>query len=99
MESSQQIDLFKGFPFPRTNEQEVLLTLITQGHASFLDFSYMQGFRTRISNLSLVHGLPLERKTDKRCNKFGNSYTYAIHILPREAKDKAIDLYKKLTNQ
>jgi hypothetical protein len=96
---NQQKDLFQGYPFPRTNEQEVLLTLILQGHTSFFDFSYMQGYRTRVSNLNLVHGLALERKTDVRANKFGNSYSYAIHKLPESQKENAISLYYKLNSQ
>jgi len=95
----QQQDLFQGYPFPRTNEQEVLLTLIIQGHTSFFDFSYMQGYRTRVSNLVLEKGLKLERKVDKRFNKFGNQYVYAIHYLPESEKEKAIELYNRLNSQ
>ena len=91
-------DLFEGFPFPKTNEQEVLLTLILQGHTSFFDFNYMQGYRTRVSELQSNYGLALERVTDTRCNKFGNNYTYAIHKLPNSEKEKAIELYYKLNS-
>jgi hypothetical protein len=35
---------------------------------------------------------------DKRCNKFGNTYSYAIHKLPEEQKEKAVLLYNKLNN-
>lgn len=94
----QQQDLFQGFKFPKTSEQEVLLTLITQGHVSIFDFTYLSGFRTRVSQLQTVHGLFLERVTDTRCNKFGNNYTYAIHKLPESEKEKAINLYKKLNS-
>jgi len=90
--------LFEGFKYPRTSEQEVLLTLITQGHVSIFDFSYLSGFRTRVSQLQTVHGLFLERTLDKRCNKFGNSYSYAIHKLPESEKEKAIALYNKLNS-
>ncbi len=91
-----QEKLFQGFPFPKTSEQEVLLTLITQGHVSIFDFSYLSGFRTRVSELQSQHGLNLDRVTDTRCNKFGNSYSYAIHKLPESEKDTAIALYYKL---
>ena len=94
----QQQDLFQGFKFPKTSEQEVLLTLITQGHVSIFDFTYLSGFRTRVSQLQTVHGLFLERVTDSRCNKFGNTYTYAIHKLPESEKQKAINLYEKLNS-
>ena len=76
-------NLFQGFPFPKTSEQEVLLTLILQGHVSIFDFPYLSGFRTRVSQLQTIHGLELDRKLDTRCNKFGNTYSYAIHILPK----------------
>ena len=94
----QQQDLFQGFKFPRTSEQEVLLTLITQGHVSIFDFGYLSGFRTRVSQLQTVHGLSLDRVIDKRCNKFGNTYVYAIHKLPESEKEKAINLYNKLNS-
>jgi len=91
-------DLFEGYPFPKTNEQEVLLTLILQGHTSFFDFNWMQGYRTRVSQLQSKHGLVLDRVTDTRCNKYGNSYVYAIHRLPLSEKEKAVELYNKLTS-
>lgn len=90
--------LFEGFKYPRTSEQEVLLTLITQGHVSIFDFSYLSGFRTRVSQLQTLHGLSLDRVLDKRCNKFGNTYSYAIHKLPESEKEKAINLYNKLNS-
>jgi len=89
-------NLFEGFAFPRTNLQEVLLTLISQGHVSLFDHSYMAGFRTRVSNLVLDYGLHLETTKAKRCNKFGNSYTYHIHKLPENQKEKAIEIYNKM---
>ena len=91
-------NLFQGFPFPKTSEQEVLLTLILQGHVSIFDFPYLSGFRTRVSQLQTVHGLSLDRVMDKRCNKFRNTYSYAIHKLPKEQKEKAVLLYNKLNN-
>jgi hypothetical protein len=94
----KQQDLFQGFAFPKTSEQEVLLNLILKGHSSIFDFPYLSGYRTRISELQTKHGLFLERKLGNRCNKFGNSYTYAIHKLPVEEKEKAIILYNNLVN-
>lgn len=91
-----QTDLFQGFNQPKTSEQEVLLTLILQGSVSIFDFSYMSGFRTRVSNLQLIHGLKLNRTTEKKVNKFGNTYCFAIHTLPESEKENAILLYNKL---
>lgn len=91
-------DLFQGFPFPKTSEQEVLLTLILQKDVSIFDFPYLSGFRTRISQLQTVHGLFLGRVMEQKINKFGNTYTYAIHSLPEDQREKAILLYNKLNN-
>lgn len=88
--------LFEGYEYPTTSAEEVLLTLILQGYVSIFDFPYLSGFRTRVSNLCLIHGLKLNRVLDSRTNKFGNSYQYAIHKLPAEEKEKAILLYQKL---
>jgi len=96
MTTQQTSDLFEGFAFPKSSEQEVLLTLILQGHVSLFDYPYLSGFRTRVSQLQLVHGLSLERKVDSRCNKYGNPFSYAIHFLPESEKDKAIELYERL---
>lgn len=92
-------DLFQGYAFPKTSEQEVLLTLILQGYVSLFDFPVMSGFRTRISELKLKYGLNLDRKTETRCNKFSNEYRYSIHFLPESEKQKAIELYNKLNKK
>ena len=92
-------DLFQGFAYPKTNLQEVLLTLILKGNVTLFDHSYMAGFRTRVSNLVLDYGLNLETKKAQRCNKFGNSYTYHIHKLPENQKDKAIAIYNKMVKR
>jgi len=92
-------DLFQGFEFPRTNLQEVLLTLILQGNVTLFDFPTLGSFRTRVSNLVLNYGLNLETTKAKRCNKFGNSYTYHIHKLPLDQKDKAIAIYNKMVTR
>jgi hypothetical protein len=78
-------------PMPRTNFQEVLFTLINQGNCSFFDFEYLQGFRTRISDIR--QNIKITTTMQSRCNKFGNTYSYAIHILPENELQNAIDLY------
>lgn len=87
---------FMGFEYPTTNIEEVLLTLITQGHVSIFDFAFLSGFRTRVSELVRKYGLNLETQMIERHNKFSNKYRYALHRLPEEEKEKAITLYKKL---
>lgn len=94
----QKIDL-KGFSAPNTSTQEVLLHLILFGTASIIDFSTLSGFRTRISNIILKHGLFLEREWIFAFNKFGNQIKYAKHSLPDNQKEKAIEIYKKLNSE
>lgn len=36
---------------PKSSIQEVLFTLITNGSASIVDYRFLSGFRTRISNI------------------------------------------------
>lgn len=86
----------QGYPVPKTNTQEILLQLILTGQVSIFDFSYLSGFRTRVSELVLTHGLELEKEIKSDVNKFGNSYWYALHKLPEDKKDFAIELYFKL---
>lgn len=81
---------------PYTNKQEILNTLITKGHVSIFDYPYLSGYRTRVSELISDHGLNVDRKMDTRCNKFGNSYSYAIYILNPDRKKQAIDIYNSL---
>jgi len=88
--------LFEGFEYPTTNTEEVLLTLITQGHVSLFDYPMLAGFRTRVSNLVVQYGLKLKTTMSERHNKFGRKYKYAIHKLPEEERENAIILYKKL---
>lgn len=79
---------------PKTNTQEILLTLIDKGKVSIFDYPYLSGFRTRISNIKNELGLELETVHKSSKNKFGHPYSYAEHILVD--KNKAIEIYKKL---
>jgi len=92
-------DLFQGFAYPKTNLQEVLLTLILKGNVTLFDFPVMAGYRTRVSNLVLKYGLSLETIRQKKKNQFGNTYTYHIHKLPADQKDKAIEIYNKIVTR
>lgn len=82
---------------PKTSKQEVLYTLITKGRVSIMDFPYLSGFRTRVSEFSCREGLKMRREKIKSYNKFGNSYTYVVHIL--EDTEQAIELYKKMIKE
>ena len=79
---------------PKTTTAEVLQTLILKGEASITDFPYLSGFRTRISNLVLIHGLKLKSEVLKGINKYGNKITYINHILEPTERKTAIELYE-----
>ena len=80
---------------PLTNEQEILYTLIKKGFISMFDYPVMAGYRTRLSNLKLKHGLEFETIKATRCNKFSRPYVYHVHKL--KDLEKAKELYKNLT--
>lgn len=92
---TKKIDL-QGYNKPKNSTQEVLLHLILFGNASIEDFPYLSGFRTRISNLILDHGLFLEREWIFAFNQYGNQIKYAKHTLPESQKEKAVQIYLKL---
>lgn len=87
------------FKHPKTNLQEILLTLIKEGKVSLFDFPYLVSFRTRVSDLQLKHGLFLERVRENKANKFGNVYSYVIYALPKDSYPQAVELYHKITNE
>jgi len=81
---------------PNSSLQEVLFCLITKGSASIVDFRFLSGFRTRISNLSLDHGLKMDNEDAEGENKFGRKFRYVIHKLPFSEMENAVNIYKKL---
>lgn len=86
----QQANLFsQGLNKPDTSIQEVLFELITNGNASIVQFFWMPGFRSRISELRLRYNISLTDIEKKGKNRFGREYSYTVHILPNELIDKA----------
>lgn len=83
-------------PKPNTATQEVLYELITNGKTSIETFFWMCGFRTRISELINLHGVSIFSTPEVKQNKFGRNYTYNVHNLSKESRQKAIDLYFEL---
>lgn len=81
---------------PKNNKSEILYTLIQKGTVSIMDFAYLSSFRSRISDLKLKDNLPLIRELKTVVNKFGNTYSYAIHRLNPFHKRQAIKLYNEL---
>lgn len=84
---------------PKSSLQEVLYHLITNGSVSIIDFRFLSGFRTRVSNLKLQHDLPLSEKPDFGLNKHGRKFRFIIHILENENLELAKKLYRKLQKE
>ena len=84
---------------PKTVIQEILLNLIENGEVSIMDFPYLSGYRTRVSDLVLKHGLELKKIRKTKVNKYNNPYSYVVSILPKNQKAKAINLYNELFNR
>lgn len=84
-----------NLPQPKTNKQEVLYTLIEKGSVSIMDYSYLSGFRTRISEIGKE--LRLQKERVLKTNRFGNTYSYVKHKLSVNDRHKAIELYNQLT--
>ena len=84
---------------PRTNKAEILFTLLKKGSVSIEDFPRLSGFRTRISELVRIDGIPLSHESKVSKNKFGNSITYQKHYLPDIFREHAFDKYKSINSK
>jgi len=81
---------------PTSTTTEILLTLIRKRKVSIMDFPYLAGFRTRISELNNKYGITLKKENITDLNKYNQPYTYSLHKLPETQRNKAIRLYDKL---
>jgi hypothetical protein len=84
-----------GLPKPNSHKQEVLLHLIQHGSVSILNFPYLSGFRTRISELR--DELDITDRMEKKVSKYGNEMAYAVHSITD--RDKAISVYKRINKE
>ena len=55
----------KELTTPKNTTAEVLFTLIKKGSVSIMDFPYLSGFRSRVSELSKVINLKKDRISKK----------------------------------
>jgi hypothetical protein len=83
---------------PKNTQAEVLFELIKKGSVSIKEFSWMEGFRTRVSELALNHSIPLLKTTETGINKHGNSFHYRRHSLPLDKVEFALGVYDKINN-
>lgn len=85
-----------NLPFPKNTQAEVLFVLIKKGSVSIKEFSWMEGFRTRVSELVLNHSIPLLKTTESGINKHGNTFHFRRHSLPLDKVDFALSVYEKI---
>jgi len=88
-----------NLPKPKTNTQEILITLIDDGVVSLFNFPTLSGFRTRISELSNFYKLPLTHIQKTGVNKFGNTFVFTEHVLSDDNKELAKNIYLKIAKQ
>jgi hypothetical protein len=86
-----------NLPKPKSSIGDVLFTLLENGSVSLEDYPWLQGLRTRVSELNRKHGIFLETETVKGKNRHGHTMVYNRHILPVSERDKALKLYYKIS--
>lgn len=83
-------------PTPKNDNAEVLRALITKGKADCIMFSWMEGFRTRISQLKRIHKVPMDYQVKTKINRHGNVIRFRRHSLKKGKVDYAIGVYLKI---
>ncbi len=83
-------------PLPLTTKAEVLSALIINGSVTMKEFSWMEGFRTRVSEIIKKHSIPLLKTTEEGTNKHGNTIRYKKHSLPPDKLELALSVYEKI---
>lgn len=81
---------------PNNDKAEILKFAISKGGVSMKDFGWIQGFRTRISELRELFPnlfLPAIKANDK--NRRKQTFTYHYHAL-NLSKEKAIKIYNQI---
>lgn len=81
---------------PETSLQEVLYEMIARGSVSIVQFPYLSGFRTRISNLKTKYNLPFDNVPKIGKNKWDREYEYVVHVLKNENIELAKSIYKEI---
>lgn len=81
---------------PNNVRAKVLYKLIKQGNVSIIDFPYLSGFRTRVSELLLRFEIQLTNINKKGTNEFGRTFVYVEHHLDFNQVEKAIEVYNTI---
>lgn len=80
---------------PKSNIQEILHDLITNGSVSIVKYWWQPGFRMRIAEIRFK-GIKLDSIEKKGTNKWGRKYKFMVHKLPFSEMENAVNIYKKL---
>jgi hypothetical protein len=78
---------------PKNQISEILYRLIRDNYISEQEFGF-NGYRARISELR--QRIPIESKKVNYVNQFGHSSYYHQHLLTKENKKLAKEIYKEI---
>ena len=81
---------------PKNNTAEVLFNLIIKGSVSMKDFAWMEGFRTRVSEINLKHNITLLKTSETAENKYGHPIRFIRHTLPEDQLEFATSVYNQI---
>lgn len=81
---------------PKNDNAEVLRALITKGKVNCIMFSFMEGYRSRLSNLRLKYKIPLDYKVKEKINRHGHKMRFREHFIKPGKTDYAIGVYLKI---
>lgn len=81
---------------PETTIQEVLYEMISRGSASIVQFFWLCGFRSRVSDLKIKYKLPFDNVQKVGKNKWGREYDYTAHVLKNENIELAKSIYNEM---
>jgi len=79
---------------PNSDKATVLHYMIQTGSSSMRIFSWMEGYRTRISELRREYKILMNDKREKTTNRYGRKIHYYEHNLVD--RKHAIEVYKKI---
>lgn len=83
-----------NLPKPTNDKAEVLLHAIRKGYVDCIVFSWMEGFRTRLSNLRLDNKVKFTPERITKKNRHGRVISFKRHWLKTQAaKDHATGVY------
>lgn len=81
---------------PAKNQLAAVLKMLIENESLSERQQKYNGFRGRISDLRLKHGLDVRFKECDFTNEFGRTSTYRKHYLLVIDKEKAVELYNKI---